>query len=149
MFKGQEIVKVGAYFRIAFPNEYKKKLGEKIILTYNLDKSLLAASESDWEALRKREVERVSFLDSNARDLRRLFLAGVSYLEFDDQNRFILPEYLRKYSQININEKVVFAWQGEYLEVWKQEFWNKRLEKILENSSDIANRLIKGPNADE
>ena len=141
MFQGQVNAKVGAFYRVAFPRDFRELLGNKIILTYGFDNSLLVTSEDKWEGIFKKDLEDKSFLSGNVRDIRRVFLGGVSSLEFDTQGRFIIPEYLRDYAKIKIQEEVVFIWQKKYVEIWDKHSWITRQKEVLGNISVIAEKL--------
>lgn len=143
MFQGQHIVKVGSSFRVAFPISFREKLGEKIIITYGFEGSLIATSESNWDSLYKKEIEGKSFLLPEVRDIRRFFLGGISSLDFDKQGRFIIPEYLREYADITLATEVSFVWQKEYIEIWSMEIWKERQKNVLKNISIIAENLSK------
>lgn len=143
MFSGQYSVRVGDFFRVAFPGPYKEKLGEKLIITFGFENSLIITSDQKWETLYSKEIEGKSFLLPEVRDIRRFFLGGITTLEFDKQARFIIPEYLREYANIKVKENVIFVWQEEYVEVWDKEKWNERQENILKNISTIAEKLSK------
>ena len=149
MFQGQYTVKVGDFFRIAFPNVYREKLVERIIVTYGFDQSLIVTSENNWDELYKKEIEEKSFLIPEVRDIKRFFLGGITYIEFDKQGRFILPEYLREHAQIRTNEEVTCVWQHEYIEIWNRKVWLEREIGVLKNISLIAEKLSRNEERDE
>jgi MraZ protein len=141
--QGQYTVRIGAYYRVAFPSAYREKLGERIILTYGFDKSLIAASEESWKKIFAKEIEGKSFLSTKARDLRRFFLGGIASVIFDKQGRFVIPEYLRSYAQIESSKEITFVWQQEYVEVWSTSYWKEREQEVLKNIVTIAEELSK------
>lgn len=139
--QGQYTARVGKKFRIAFPSAYRQHLGEKVIITFGFEGSLIATSEKNWQEIVQKELNTKSFLQSKARDLRRFFLGGVSNIEFDAQGRFVLAEYLRNYSKIAEDKDAVFVGQDEYIEIWEAETWNKKQQEILGNIGSIADSL--------
>ncbi len=141
MFQGQYRVKIGEFFRVAFPRTYRDRLGEKIIITYGFESSLIITSESQWDALYKKEIEGKSFLFPNVRDIRRFFLGGIATIEFDKQGRFIIPEYLRTYGELVDQKEVTFVWQKEYVELWNSKRWAEKEKELLRNISVIAEKL--------
>lgn len=141
MFQAQQTVKIGKKFRTAFPSEFRERLGEKVIVTYWFEHSLFATSEKRWEDVLKKELENKSFLSSKVRDLRRFLLGGVSSVEFDPQGRFVIPEYLRKHAQIQVDEEATFVWQEEYVEIWNKKRWEAREVEAIKNISAIANEF--------
>lgn len=143
MFQGQVIAKVGAFYRVAFPRNFRDLLGNKIILTYGFENSLLATSEEKWGETFAKDLDNKSVLSSDVRDIRRVFLGGISSVEFDTQGRFIIPDYLRDYAKIKVQEEVIFVWLGKYVEIWDKYSWITRQKKILGNISVIAEKLSR------
>jgi MraZ protein len=141
MFQGQYTSKVGAFFRVAFPSSYRDRLEERIIITYGFEQSLIITSENQWDTLYKKEIEGKSFLIPEVRDIRRFFLGGMSAIEFDKQGRFIVPEYLRAYASIEVQEEVSFIWQREYIELWNAKKWEEREKQVLNTITKLAEKL--------
>lgn len=137
---GQHEGSVGEKGRIALPKKVRKELGEKIIITYGFEHSLMIVSQQNWERL-VNELKDSSLFASNARDTKRFLFGGAVSLELDKQGRFILPDYLRKYAQIG--NDVIFLGLSSYAELWDKKRWSTHsgaLEKEIEN---IAESLIK------
>lgn len=143
MFQGQVAANVGAFFRIAFPKHYREKLGGTIILTYGFENSLIATNESKSEELFNRELEDKSFFSEKVREIRRVFLGGITSIEFDSQGRFIVPEYLREHARIKVKSEAIFVWQRDYIEIWDKETWNKRQSIALKNLTLIGENLSR------
>jgi MraZ protein len=66
-------------------------------------------------------------------------IAGAMDLEFDNQGRITLPEYLRKFS--GLNKKVIVVGLYNHLEIWNESAWNKYKLNSEKNSSSIAEAL--------
>jgi MraZ protein len=139
--QGQIRVKVGKKFRAAFPAEYRAVYGKKLLISFGFEKSLIATSQENWSSLFNKEIQGRSFLQEATRDIRRFFLGGVTDIEFDDQGRFVVPDYLRSYCGIVEDSEVVFVWQEEYVEIWTQRSWDLRQKDILRNIGAIAQAL--------
>lgn len=148
MFQGQVLARVGDFYRIAFPKIYREKFNEQIIITYGFESSLVATSVDKWEELFESEFNTKSFLSENVRDLKRIFLGGISYLDFDTQGRFIVPEYLRQYAGIKVKAEVIFVWQRNYIEIWDRLIWQERVNSTLKNLTKISEKL-SGESVDE
>lgn len=139
--QGQYTVKVGKKFRVAFPAEYREKYGKQMMVSFGFEKSLIATSQANWQGLFEKEVHGKSFLQEAVRDLRRFFFGGVTDIEFDDQGRFVIPEYLRTYAGIVEDLEVVFVWQQEYVEIWSKHAWDARQKDVLRNIGAIAQAI--------
>ena len=66
-------------------------------------------------------------------------LAGAMDVEFDNQGRITLPEYLRQFSSVKKN--VIIAGLYNHLEIWDQENWNKYKSESEKNSNAIAEEM--------
>lgn len=124
--------------RVALPAKFRQKLGEGAILTRGLDRSLFIYNKSDWEALAQKLIA-LPLSQSNSRAFARLMLAGAMEVEFDNQGRILVPEYLRKYA--GLKKQAVFAGLYNRIEIWDEEAWRNYKSKTEASSDDIAEKL--------
>jgi MraZ protein len=115
--------------------------GKKLLVSFGFERSIIATSQENWKNLFDKEVQAKSFFHEATRDIRRFFLGGVTDIEFDDQGRFVIPEYLRSYAGILEETEIVFVWQQEYVEIWNMKSWELRQKDILRNIGAIAQAL--------
>jgi len=139
MLLGQFDAKVGEKGRLAFPKRFRNELGDKIIVTYGFENSLMIVSEKNWKSLLE-GTEDKPFLLSSARDTQRFLLGGATVVELDSQGRFVLPEYLREFA--GVSDEVVFIGLYKYVEVWDKKKWNEQRIKIQKNITEVAESLI-------
>jgi len=137
---GQYEGAVGEKGRIALPKKVRQELGEKIIITYGFEHSLIVVSENNWTKLVS-ELKDSSLFASNARDTKRFLFGGAVSLALDKQGRFVLPEYLRKYAQIE--NEVVFLGLSSYAELWDKNRYEKHSKALEGEIEKIAESLIK------
>src|SRR3989304_1760094 len=122
MLIGQFQVKVGEKGRLAFPKRFREILGDRLIITYGFENSLIVVSESNWKALLE-GTEDKPFIQSGARKTQRFLLGSAAMVDLDSQGRFILPEYLRGYA--TLQEEVVFVGLNKYVEIWENKKWQE------------------------
>lgn len=140
MLLGQYDGKIDSKGRTAFPKKFREVLGDKLIVTFGYENSLIVVSEENWKALLEGTQGR-PFIQSETRETQRFLLGGASNIELDHKGRFILPYYLREFGRIK--ENVVFIGLSRYVEIWDKEKWvtyQKFLEKNIDN---ISKRLLK------
>lgn len=140
MLIGQYDVKVGEKNRIAFPKRFREVLGDKLIITYGFESSLIVVSEKNWKSLLE-GTEDKPFLLSGARDTQRFLLGGASLIELDDQGRFVIPDYLKDFGKIE--REVVFVGLYRYVEMWDLTRWDKYQEDMHKNISIVAEKLTE------
>lgn len=140
MLLGQFNSKVGEKGRVAFPKRFRETMGDTIIITYGFENSLMVVSEANWRSLLE-GTEDKPFLLSSARDTQRFLLGGATVVELDAQGRFVVPEYLREFAEIK--DELVFIGISRYVEIWDKKKWEKQREKIKDNISEVAEKLIE------
>jgi MraZ protein len=140
MLIGQHAAKVGEKGRIAFPKRFRELMGDKLIITYGFESSLVVVSESNWKSLLE-GTEDKPFLLSGARDTQRFLLGGAVFVDLDAQGRFILPDYLREFA--SVGDEVVIVGLNKHVEIWDRNKWEKYTESIKSNISQIAGNLIE------
>lgn len=137
---GQYEVSVGEKSRIALPAKIRKSTGDKIIITYGFEKSLMVVSEENWKNLIS-ELKSSSLFTANARDTKRFLFGGATPLSLDKQGRFVLPDYLRKYA--GISAEVVFVGLESHAELWDKNKWREHTLKLEKEIEKIAETLVE------
>src|SRR3989344_4739931 len=138
MFIGEYTHSLDTKGRIALPAKFRSKLSDGAIITRGLDRSLFVFNKGDWEALAQKLIA-LPLSQSNSRAFARLMLAGAMEVEFDNQGRILIPEYLRKYA--SLKKQAVFAGLYNRIEIWDSESWRTYKTKTEASSDDIAEKL--------
>ena len=63
--------------------------------------------------------------EKSSRQLRRAIFSGAVDSKLDSAGRIPIPENLRKYSQIDINDEVTVTGIGNAIEIWSSKMWKK------------------------
>jgi len=148
MLIGQYDGKVDIKGRTAFPKKFRKILGDKLIITFGYESSLIVVSEENWKALLE-GTEGRPFIESPTRETQRFLLGGASNIELDGKGRFVLPSYLRDFARVK--ENVVFVGLSRYVEIWDKNRWVNYQKFLEKNIETISQRLVekKGGKEDE
>lgn len=72
-------------------------------------------------------------LDEQVRDLNRLLLGHATECEMDGQHRVLLPPPLRNFA--GLDKHAVLFGQGNKLELWDRDTWEKKRERMIKKSS--------------
>lgn len=121
MFLGYYRSKITKKNQITFPNKFAQQTGKKILLTQWFENSLMVVPENLGKSFISTLLSEVPSLVSEVRDMERFFYANAVEVELDAQNRFILPEHLKKFA--NVNSSAVFVGVGERIEIWDEKLW--------------------------
>ena len=138
MLIGEYSLSMGEKNRIAIPKKLRENLNGLIYITRGYENCLLLVDSKRWEQLIS-EINKRPLLSLDVRDTKRYILGGANEIEFDNQGRFVLPESSKQFAKID--QKVVFLGVGEWIEIWSEESWSEKLNKLSKNVSDLAERL--------
>lgn len=139
MFIGEYQHNMDIKGRIAVPSKFRNKLSGGTIVTRGLDKCLFLFSIEEWEKLALKIVS-LPFTQANSRAFSRLMLAGASDCEIDAQGRILIPDYLRKYAELD-REAIILGLYSR-VEIWDMKRWTSYKTETEEKSDDIAEKMI-------
>ena len=124
--------------RMAVPAKFRSLLKGGAVVTRGLDNCLFLYPKKQWNVLAVK-LSNLPISQGKARAFSRLMLAGAMDVEFDNQGRITLPEYLRKFA--GLNKKSIIAGLYDRLEIWDETAWNTYKEGMEKQSNDIAETL--------
>jgi MraZ protein len=124
--------------RLAVPAKFRTILKKGAVVTKGLDNCLFLYSKDQFEKIAKKWAA-LPISQAKARAFSRNMLAGAMDLEFDNQGRITLPEYLRVFS--SLKKSIVIAGLYNHLEIWDESAWNIYKAEAEKNSNAIAEEL--------
>ncbi len=140
MLVGRYQTKLSLKNRTAVPAKYRQQLGKKVVVAQWYENCLVIVSEKQWLGLLAQIKER-SFISSPVRETDRFLLGSAFEIELDNQGRFVIPQTLAKYAELN--EEIVFVGLLNRLEIWSKENWQKHQKYLDQNAEKIAEQLDK------
>ena len=132
--------KFDAKGRLVIPACFREELGSRVVATTTDNSCISLYSERNWEevVLRLNELSRQS---SNGEKIQRRILANSFKQEIDSMGRMLIPETLRR--DTNIVQDVCVNGNNLKLEIWDSARWKKFMSDSEELVSEI-NTLIPG-----
>lgn len=128
MFFGEYEVSFTGKGRIVLPKKLRALLqGGVFILTKAKDSCLAGYDSKDWEKRASKLLD-VSLLEEENLDRRRFIFASAVSVDIDDQGRFVMPENLLSYS--NLEKKAIVIGVGDHFEIWEPEKWKDYVKNI-------------------
>ncbi len=124
--------------RLAIPAKFRTILKKGAVVTKGLDNCLFLYSKEQFDIIAKKFAG-LPIGSAKARAFSRHMLAGAMDLEFDNQGRITLPEYLRNFS--GLKKKIIVAGLYNHLEIWDEAAWNKYKNESEKNSNAIAEEM--------
>ena len=138
MFIGEYSHNLDSKGRLAVPAKFRAMLKGGAVVTRGLDNCLFLYPKKQWGELAEK-LSKLPISQAKARAFSRLMLAGAMDVDFDNQGRITLPEYLRSFAVLK--KKVVIAGLYDRLEIWDRQKWNTFKTGAEKKSSDIAEAL--------
>ena len=138
MFIGEYNHNLDTKGRMAIPAKFRNLLKKGAVVTKGLDNCLFLYPKEKWEEMAQKFAE-LPISQSKARAFARHLLAGAMQVEFDNQGRITLPDYLRQFA--GLKKKVIVAGLYDRLEIWDETNWNKYKKDAEKDSSNIAEAL--------
>ena len=138
MFIGEYNHNLDTKGRVAVPVKFRAILKGGAVVTRGLDNCLFLYSKKSWQDLAGK-LAKLPISKANTRAFARLMLAGAMEVDFDNQGRIMLPEYLRKFA--GMKKKIIIAGLYDRLEIWDEAAWNRYKSGTEKKSVDIAEAL--------
>lgn len=114
--------------RLALPSKMRSAVtGGEIVLARGFEHCIFGYERLTWEEMAQVELEKPVSSEEGRRIRRQLFAGAIS-AEIDDQGRFVFPQNLRDYAQIE--EAVLVVGAGDHFEIWSEKLWREYLKKI-------------------
>jgi MraZ protein len=126
--------------RLAVPARFRSALDAGLYITRGLDPCLVIWDTDSWRAISDR-VRTLNLWQGDARRMQRLFFSGASAAQLDKLGRFVIPQYLREYAQLESDAVVVGL--GDRIEVWARAAWQQERAQAERNSAELAEHLSR------
>jgi len=138
LFVSQFVNKVDKKGRISLPSLFRNVLPKdsknEIILYKSFKYHSIEGCSSDRINEIAKRINKLDIFSDDQDDFTTSIFSEIIPTNIDKEGRFLIPENLKKYS--NINDEVTFIGQGYYFQIWEPKAAKDRQKKSRE-------RLIK------
>jgi len=124
--------------RVSVPAKMRNKLGDKIVITKEVDKCLLIYPLKKWEE-RIEGLQSMTTIKREARATARFKIGAAVEVEIDKLGRILVPEYLIKFA--NIKKDVEIIGLGNRIELWDKKKWESYSVKLEKDMPDLIEKL--------
>jgi MraZ protein len=125
--------------RLTIPSRFRASLSDGVVLSKGFDPCVWLQTTEDFEQLSDRFLSPHSPFGRDARQLRRHF-HGYSFDEsLDSAGRVRIPKKLIEHAGLGGN--CVVVGNGEYLEIWNADAWEKKEAELDAAAPEIAEGL--------
>ena len=123
---------------MAIPATFRSTLGTKTILTRGLDGCLFLLPHKTWGKITK-DLRGSPLTKQDTREFVRLMAHDATKEEYDAQGRILIPQVLRDLARLK--KRVVIAGSLDWIEIWDQDLYHKRLSQSSNQAEKVAERL--------
>lgn len=140
-FLGEFEATLDAKGRFLLPAGFKKQLPEeeqhRFVINRGFEKCLSLYPVKNWEPLFAR-IKGLNDFDPQAREFRRYFLNGATYVEPDSAGRLLVPPNLKVHA--DLQKDIVLVAAGDKIEIWDS---NKYKQFFDSFSPEAFSKLAK------
>lgn len=139
-FHGEFVATMDNKGRFMLPGGLKKQLPENettFMICRGFEKCLKFYTKEAWDELAAKLLK-LNEYDVKERNLKRLFLRGMTEVELDSTNRILLPQSLKEYA--GIEKDIVLSSSVSYFEIWDEKTYNALFNDF---SEDEFSKLAK------
>lgn len=139
-FLGEYEVSLDSKGRFLMPSGFRKQLpadtsADRFVLARGFETCLVLYPLPVWEEITQK-LARLNDFNPKAREFKRLFLNGATYIDLDAAGRVNIPNPLMRYA--GITKDLVFSAQGNKVELWDQATYQAYLQQAAASFSDLA-----------
>ena len=136
MFFGEYSHNLDSKKRMNLPSKLREELGERVVMTKNVDKCISLYPFDRWIAYTQR-LETLP--ETETRMVKRFLFSAAVDTTIDASGRILISPILCDYAGIEKSVKVIGV--GDHIEIWDEKRWNEEISS--ENTSEITDLLIK------
>lgn len=135
MFRGKFFHTIDDKGRVSLPSKFRTRLGKKFILSIEFDGCLSLYSIPERKKFEERLMSK-PLTSGRVRDLRRVLMTESHEVSVDSLGRILVPAELRQYA--GLQRDVIFAGQGNFVELWSKERWEPYIQSKREEYKDFS-----------
>ena len=138
LFVSQFVNKIDKKGRVSLPSQFRnilpKKSNNEIILFKSLKFKSIEGCSSERINKIANKIDELDIFSDDQDDFATSIFSEIIPTNIDKEGRFLLPDYLKKHS--NISSEVTFVGQGHYFQIWEP-------KAAIERQKKSRARLIK------
>jgi len=143
-FLGEYEVAMDAKGRFLLPSGLRKQMAEEtggqFVIKRDFEACLTIYPLDTWKAISDK-INKLNDFKPEVREFKRLFLNGATIVELDSADRILVPRLLMEYA--GLKKDAILASQGNKLELWDKDTFNKYIAQNSVNMSRLAEEVAK------
>ena len=139
MYIGRYYHKIEKEGRVSIPKAFRQEVREWIV-TRGLDGGLFLFASQDFQT-QIQDLAKRTFTKKNDRDFVRYMTNDAYQIEVDNNGRVLLPEYLKKFA--NLNKDVVIVGSYNRIEIWDVSLYHQYIDQIEQQAERLAENIYE------
>lgn len=131
---------LGEKNRLAIPKKLREKLNGEILICKGFEQNLMILDTNRWNRLLE-SVSNLHMLNNQRIDLEKFLGSSAFEISYDEQGRFVLPETLKSFAEIN--DTTIFVGSVNWIEIWSKVQWIQKEKKLQENLKLNIEKIAK------
>lgn len=120
--------------RLILPREFGEHFEDGIYLTQGFDRNIMILTVAAFHEIYKR-ITSLNLADPVARLLLRMILGTAYKTEIDPEGAVHISDKLKDFARLK--RDVVLVGQGDFVEVWSPEVWDRQEEQLLDANANL------------
>jgi len=120
---------------IIIPGPLRELFSDGAYITCGFEQNLFIMSDRTFREKYQR-FSGLNIADPDARLLLRLILGNASRLDMDSAGSVFIPQALIPFA--NLEKEVILVGQGDYIEAWSPERWNKQTLTLMDAEANTG-----------
>lgn len=123
--------------RMSFPQDFRRIIGDKFILTRGADKRLVVYPQDRWNDF----LRRIAAMKDgrNKEVMKQIYVKGATKIECDQNGRMLIPQVLREYA--SLTKDVLVVGSMDVAEIWDKETYKKYNESVLSGAYEAQEAI--------
>ena len=124
--------------RFVLPDDLREEYQGGFYVTQGFDRNIMVLTMQAFEAIYNR-ITAFNLADPVARLLLRMILGSAHRMEVELDGGVRIPDKLKEFA--SLNQDVVVVGQGDFIELWSPEAWNRQEQQFLDVEADRFSTL--------
>lgn len=123
---------------LVLPDGIQEDYKDGLYITRGFDRNIMVLTVQAFETIYDR-ITSLNLADPVARLLLRMILGAAHRTEIESDGKLLIPESLREFA--NLERAVTIVGQGDFIELWSPDAWNRQEEQLLNVEADHFSTL--------
>ena len=113
---------------LVLPDPFREAYAAGFYITPGFDRNIMVLTLQAFQVIYDR-ITSLNLADPVARVLLRMILGSAHKAEVTPDGKIPIPDMLKTFA--SLGQEAIMVGQGDFIEIWSPEIWNRQTEQIL------------------